>query len=90
MDAHLKKLEESQQIKATWWTEEFNAVVVAAGPYDQPHVLDVDGLIEWSKVRAVNDPSVYHLRAYHTPQRYTGKNVLVVGVGSPKLREYPP
>ncbi|KAG7443178.1 FAD/NAD-P-binding domain-containing protein [Guyanagaster necrorhizus] len=82
---HLKKLEESHRIKATWWTEEFDAVVVAAGPYDQPHVPNIEGLIEWSKVRAVDDPSrfsVYHSRVYRTPQRYTGKNVLVVGVGT--------
>jgi cation diffusion facilitator CzcD-associated flavoprotein CzcO len=73
---HLKSLEESHRINTTWWTEEFDAVVVATGPYDAPHVPEIDGLIEWSKVKAVDDPSrwsVYHSRVYRKPQRYDGK-----------------
>ena len=73
---HLKHLEESNSINATWWTEDFDAIVVATGPYDAPHVPDIDGLIEWSKVKAADDPSrwsVYHSRVYRRPQRYEGK-----------------
>ena len=73
---HLKFLEESNRINATWWTEDFDAVVVATGPYDAPHVPEIDGLLEWSKVKAVDDPSrwsVYHSRVYRKPQRYENK-----------------
>ncbi|KIP07707.1 hypothetical protein PHLGIDRAFT_127476 [Phlebiopsis gigantea 11061_1 CR5-6] len=82
---HLKFLEESHRINTTWWTEDFDAIVVATGPYDAPHVPEIDGLLEWSKVKNVEDPSrwsVYHSRVYRKPQRYTGKTVLVVGVGT--------
>lgn len=73
---HLKHLEESNRINATWWTEDFDAIVVATGPYDAPHVPEIDGLLEWTKVKAVDDParwSVYHSRVYRRPERYEGK-----------------
>ena len=73
---HLKLLEESHRINTTWWTEDFDAIVVATGPYDAPHVPEIDGLLEWSKVKNVEDPSrwsVYHSRVYRRPERYTGK-----------------
>ncbi|KAJ3980842.1 FAD/NAD-P-binding domain-containing protein [Lentinula detonsa] len=82
---HLKKLEEPDRLKATWWIEDFDAVFVAPGPYTSPHVPEIDGLLQWSKVRDVDDPSqfsVYHSRVYRRPERYRGKNVLVVGVGT--------
>jgi len=82
---HLKHLEESNRIKATWWTEDFDAVVVGSGPYDSPHVPEIDGLLQWSKIKCPEDPSrfsVYHSRVYRRPERYTGKTVLVVGVGT--------
>ncbi|KAH7879432.1 FAD/NAD-P-binding domain-containing protein [Lentinula edodes] len=82
---HLKKLEEPDRLKATWWTEDFDAVFVAPGPYTSPHVPEIDGLLQWSNVRAVDDPSrfsVYHSRVYRRPERYTGKTVLVIGVGT--------
>ncbi|THU85250.1 FAD/NAD-P-binding domain-containing protein [Dendrothele bispora CBS 962.96] len=81
---HLKRLEESNRIKATWWTEEFDAIVVASGPYDSPHVPDIEGLVQWSKVKSENPAghSVYHSRVYRNPERYADKTVLVVGVGT--------
>ncbi|KAJ3794209.1 FAD/NAD-P-binding domain-containing protein [Lentinula aff. detonsa] len=82
---HLKKLEEPDRLKATWWIEDFDAVFVAPGPYTSPHVPEIDGLLQWSEVRDVDDPSrfsVYHSRVYRRPERYRGKNVLVVGVGT--------
>ena len=59
-----------------WWTEDFDAIVVAAGSYHTPHVPEIDGLVEWSRVRAVDDPSrwsVHHGRTYRRPERYAGK-----------------
>ncbi|KAE9402321.1 FAD/NAD-P-binding domain-containing protein [Gymnopus androsaceus JB14] len=84
---NLKKLEEPARLKATWWTEDFDAVFVATGPYTSPHVPEIDGLQEWTNVHAVDSEeesrfSVYHSRVYRRPERYTGKNVLVVGVGT--------
>ncbi|KAI0343689.1 FAD/NAD-P-binding domain-containing protein [Trametopsis cervina] len=82
---HIKRLEEPDRLKATWWTEEFDAVVISTGPYQTPHVPEIDGLIQWSKVKASDVPagfSVYHSRAYRNPERYSGKTVLVVGVGT--------
>ncbi|KAJ3730602.1 FAD/NAD-P-binding domain-containing protein [Lentinula raphanica] len=84
---HLKKLDEPSRLKATWWTEDFDAVFVATGPYTSPHVPEIEGLLQWSKVRDGGDPdqerfSVYHSRVYRRPERYTGKTVLVVGVGT--------
>ncbi|KAF9073557.1 FAD/NAD-P-binding domain-containing protein [Rhodocollybia butyracea] len=81
---HLKKLEEPERLKATWWNEDFDAVFVATGPYTSPHVPEIEGLLLWSKVHTVDpeDFSVYHSRVYRRPERYTGKNVLVVGVGT--------
>ncbi|KAK7439021.1 hypothetical protein VKT23_017727 [Stygiomarasmius scandens] len=81
---NLKHLEESGRIKATWWTEDFDAVVVASGPYDSPHVPEIEGLLQWSKTKAENPAGhcVYHSRVYRNPERYSGKTVLVVGVGT--------
>ncbi|EIN12652.1 hypothetical protein PUNSTDRAFT_61629, partial [Punctularia strigosozonata HHB-11173 SS5] len=73
----LTLLEESQRIKATWWQEDFDAVVVSLGlDSDGPHVPDIPGLVEWSKVKAPGEPerfSVYHSRVYRTPERYANK-----------------
>ncbi|KAF5371257.1 hypothetical protein D9758_004238 [Tetrapyrgos nigripes] len=81
---NLKRLEESNRIRATWWTEEFDAVVVASGPYDSPHVPEIEGVLQWSQSKAPNPAKhcVYHSRVYRNPERYTGKTVLVVGVGT--------
>ena len=72
---HLKYLEESKRIKATWTTEDFDAIVIGTGPYDAPHVPEIDGLIQWSEVKADNPAgySVYHSRAYRNPEPYAGK-----------------
>ncbi|KAI0090718.1 FAD/NAD-P-binding domain-containing protein [Irpex rosettiformis] len=82
---HLKHLEEPDRLKVTYWKEEFDAIVVGSGPYNLPHVPDIDGLLQWSKVTDLNTPagfSVYHSRVYRNPERYSGKNVLVIGVGT--------
>ena len=64
-------------LEVRWWQEEFDAVVVSLGlDSDGPHVPDIPGLVEWSKVLASGESkrhSVYHSRAYRTPERYTNK-----------------
>ncbi|KAJ7862931.1 FAD/NAD-P-binding domain-containing protein [Mycena olivaceomarginata] len=41
----LERLHESHRILAEWWTETFDAVVLATGPYTAPHVPDIDGIV---------------------------------------------
>ncbi|KAK7044131.1 hypothetical protein VNI00_007848 [Paramarasmius palmivorus] len=91
---HLEKLAETNRIKATWWTEEADAVVVATGPYDSPHVPDIKGLVEWSKAKSESGRySINHSRVYRKPDQYTGKTVLIVGAsvsGSEIARDIAP
>ncbi|KAJ7022180.1 FAD/NAD-P-binding domain-containing protein [Mycena alexandri] len=75
----LERLHESHRILAEWWTETFDAVVLATGPYTAPHVPDIDGIIDWSKAKEGEQYSVYHSQVYRHPQRYANKTVLIVG-----------
>ncbi|KAJ7615052.1 FAD/NAD-P-binding domain-containing protein [Mycena polygramma] len=75
----LERLPETRQIKAQWWTEEFDAVVIATGPYVSPHVPNIAGLVDWSKVKDAGKHSVYHSQSYRRPERYENKTVLIVG-----------
>ena len=59
-----------------WWTESFDAVVVAAGHYTVPFIPLTPGLSELSK----NFPgSVEHSKAWRDTEKYRGKRVVVVG-----------
>ena len=59
-----------------WWTESFDAVVVAAGHYTVPFIPHTPGLAEL----AHNFPgSVEHSKAWRTPEKYAGKRTVVVG-----------
>ncbi|KAF8314069.1 FAD/NAD(P)-binding domain-containing protein [Clavulina sp. PMI_390] len=63
-------------VRAEWWTEDFDAVVVASGPFDGPWVPNLPGI----KQAAERWPDgVYHSRRYRNPSDYSGKNVLIVG-----------
>ncbi|KAF7289957.1 Dimethylaniline monooxygenase [Mycena indigotica] len=76
----LERIPEIKSIKATWWTEEFDAIVSATGPYVAPHVPTIDGIDNWS--RAIRDDdgySIYHSQSYRRPQRYQNKTILIVG-----------
>ncbi|KAJ6555342.1 FAD/NAD-P-binding domain-containing protein [Mycena vulgaris] len=75
----LERLHESHRILAEWWTETFDAVVLATGPYTAPHVPDIDGIVDWSKAMEGEQYSVYHSQVYRHPERYAGKTVLIVG-----------
>ncbi|KAK7052448.1 hypothetical protein R3P38DRAFT_2762817 [Favolaschia claudopus] len=74
----LKRLErvESNRSKATWWTEDFDAIVVATGRYNAPNIPSIPGLQDWSKKFP---ESVSHSRQYRRPQPFEDKTVLVVG-----------
>ncbi|KAK4702082.1 hypothetical protein P7C70_g4143, partial [Phenoliferia sp. Uapishka_3] len=77
----LRKLQrESLHVQVSWWTEEFDAVVVATGGYDSPHVPEIRGLQEWSSaVREDGTHPVWHSQAYRKPDSLRNKNVLIVG-----------
>ena len=67
---HLKRLEETRRIKASWWTEEFDAVVVASGHYWVPYVPHIDGLEELERSRP---GSVVHSKHFRGRDALKGK-----------------
>ncbi|KAF7348171.1 Dimethylaniline monooxygenase [Mycena sanguinolenta] len=75
----LERLRESNRILEEWWTEAFDAVVLATGLYTLAHVPDIEGIVDWSKAKEGENYSVYHSQSYRHPERYTGKTVLIVG-----------
>ncbi|OKO97262.1 Thiol-specific monooxygenase [Penicillium subrubescens] len=59
-----------------WWTESFNAVVVASGHYAVPYIPAIPGLEEFA---ARYPGSVEHTKHYRGPQKYQDKKVITVG-----------
>ncbi|KAF7593409.1 hypothetical protein BBP40_011511 [Aspergillus hancockii] len=59
-----------------WWTETFDALVVASGHYAVPYVPAVKGLKEFAERYP---GSVEHTKQYRGPGRYKGKRVITVG-----------
>ncbi|KAJ6454571.1 hypothetical protein DFH09DRAFT_1235953 [Mycena vulgaris] len=47
----LKRLEKTgpRTSKATWWTEDFDAIVVATGRYNAPNIPRISGLEDWAQ-----------------------------------------
>ncbi|KAF8553185.1 FAD/NAD(P)-binding domain-containing protein [Imleria badia] len=74
----LKSLEQTGRhtYRATWWTEDFDAVVVAAGKYYAPSIPSIPGLDEWAR----RFPGlIRHSRQYRRPEAYVNQTVLIVG-----------
>ncbi|KAF9240424.1 hypothetical protein BU15DRAFT_45765 [Melanogaster broomeanus] len=62
--------------RATWWTEDFDAVVVATGRYNAPVMPSIPGLDHWVR----QFPGlVRHSRQYRRPEAYENQTVLIVG-----------
>ncbi|KAF9240428.1 hypothetical protein BU15DRAFT_74021 [Melanogaster broomeanus] len=62
--------------RATWWTEDFDAVVVATGRYNAPVMPSIPGLDHWVR----RFPGlVRHSRQYRRPEAYANQTVLIVG-----------
>ncbi|CRK15968.1 hypothetical protein BN1723_010876, partial [Verticillium longisporum] len=59
-----------------WWTEWFDAVVVASGHYSVPYVPAIPGLDTFEKLRP---GSVLHSKNFRGRDHYRGKRVVVVG-----------
>ncbi|KAJ7803583.1 hypothetical protein B0H14DRAFT_2887434, partial [Mycena olivaceomarginata] len=74
----LKRLERTGQHsgKATWWNEDFDAIVVATGRYNAPNIPYITGLEEWTKIFP---GSIIHSRQYRRPQPFINETILVVG-----------
>lgn len=53
-----------------WWTETFDAVVVASGHYAVPYIPAIPGLEEFS---TLYPGSVEHTKHYRGPEKYRGK-----------------
>ncbi|KAJ5372486.1 hypothetical protein N7517_004492 [Penicillium concentricum] len=59
-----------------WWSEEYDAVVVASGHYAVPFIPVIPGLKEFA---ARYPGSVQHTKHYRGPEKYQGKKVITVG-----------
>ncbi|KAF5023036.1 hypothetical protein F66182_4920 [Fusarium sp. NRRL 66182] len=57
----------------------FDALVVATGHYNLPHIPDTPGLAEW---KTHFGDAVIHTKQYRCPEQFAGKTVLVIGGGS--------
>ncbi|KAH7921864.1 FAD/NAD(P)-binding domain-containing protein [Leucogyrophana mollusca] len=62
--------------RATWWSEDFDAVTIASGRYNAAVTPSIPGLSEW--VRRFSE-RISHSRQYRRPHVYDGKTVLIVG-----------
>ncbi|KAJ7474928.1 FAD/NAD-P-binding domain-containing protein [Mycena latifolia] len=70
---------ETNRIKAEFWTEDFDAVVVATGPETTPYVPAIEGIGNWSTAMQDGQYCIQHSQSYRHPERYAGKTVLIVG-----------
>ncbi|KAF7717034.1 Flavin-containing monooxygenase [Penicillium ucsense] len=59
-----------------WWTETFDAVVVASGHYAVPYIPAIPGLTEFARQYP---GSVEHTKHYRGPEKYRAKKVITVG-----------
>lgn len=59
-----------------WWTETFDAVLVATGHYTVPYIPAIPGLAEFAELYP---GAVKHSKAFRDRESYRGKNVVVVG-----------
>nr|XP_019009539.1 uncharacterized protein I206_06188 [Kwoniella pini CBS 10737]OCF48320.1 hypothetical protein I206_06188 [Kwoniella pini CBS 10737] len=63
----------------TYWKENFDAVIVAAGRFNIPHIPAIEGLVEWSHRFP---EQVFHSRQYRYGESAVGKNVIVIGASA--------
>ncbi|KAJ7248815.1 FAD/NAD(P)-binding domain-containing protein [Mycena rebaudengoi] len=77
----LKRFEQTgpRSSKATWWTEDFDAIVVATGRYNAPNIPPIPGLQEWDRKFP---GTVTHSRQYRRPQPFSDETILVVGAAT--------
>ncbi|KAF7368661.1 Dimethylaniline monooxygenase [Mycena venus] len=78
----LQWLPESHRLKADWWTEEFDAVVVATGHYTTAYIPRIKGIGNWSMAKENGEYNMIHSQSFRHPERYAGKTVLIVGAST--------
>lgn len=59
-----------------WWTESFDAVIVASGHYTVPFIPSTPGLAELERTFP---GTVEHSKAWRNPEKYRNKRVVVIG-----------
>jgi cation diffusion facilitator CzcD-associated flavoprotein CzcO len=64
---------ESHRLKADWWTEDFDAVVIATGLHTRAYVPEIKGIGNWSKAMENGQYSMIHSQAFRHSERYAGK-----------------
>jgi hypothetical protein len=67
-----------------WWTEDFNAVVVASGHYTVPFIPHIQGLVEYARTYP---GSVEHSKAFRDPEKYRGKVITSTQNPSPMITD---
>ena len=67
--------EEPDRNRDYWWSEDFDAVLVANGHYTVPFIPIIDGLAEFAKAYP---GSVEHSKGYRGPEKYRGKVLKVL------------
>ncbi|KDQ17070.1 hypothetical protein BOTBODRAFT_30457 [Botryobasidium botryosum FD-172 SS1] len=76
----LKTLKESKgKVTARWWTEDFDAVIVATGRYNAPSIPRIPGLEAWA---AQWSDLIWHSRQYRRPEFFANKTVLIAGAAT--------
>ncbi|KAL4744522.1 hypothetical protein BDW72DRAFT_188326 [Aspergillus terricola var. indicus] len=70
------KGEEGKEGMDYWWTETFDALVVASGHYHVPYVPSIPGLKRFAEKYP---GSVEHAKQYRGPGKYKGKKVITIG-----------
>ncbi|ORY23681.1 hypothetical protein BCR39DRAFT_566786 [Naematelia encephala] len=77
----LRKFVETRegQYEETYWEEHFDAIVVASGRFNVPHIPAIPGLIEWQK--RVPE-KIIHSRQYRSAGDLKDKNVIVIGASA--------
>ncbi|OOF89935.1 hypothetical protein ASPCADRAFT_180079 [Aspergillus carbonarius ITEM 5010] len=59
-----------------WWTETFDAVIIASGHYNEPFIPSIPGL----STTATTHPHAFeHAKAFRHPDHYINQRVLIVG-----------
>ncbi|WVQ95865.1 hypothetical protein IAU59_002964 [Kwoniella sp. CBS 9459] len=70
---------DQERYEEKYWEEHFDAIVIAAGRFNVPHIPSIPGLAEW-QARYPSD--ILHSRQYRYPETTKGKNVIVVGASA--------
>lgn len=66
----LERLPHSKQLRIDWWSEDFDAVVVATNKFDSPYIPRIPGIVGWGQ--KFKD-QLYHSRSYRRPESAAGK-----------------